>query len=77
MVDFWSHSGWHLLNSDEAGDLAVTPAFVRAYFLRPEVRPRDVPRPLVGHLRGLGDLPDAPVRMLREHASDCLDLVVW
>ncbi|NNE22964.1 MAG: hypothetical protein HKN11_10180 [Rhizobiales bacterium] len=41
MVDFWSHSGWHLLKADEAGDLVVTPAFVRAYFLRPEVMPED------------------------------------
>ena len=22
MVDFWSHSGWHLLKNDAAGDLA-------------------------------------------------------
>lgn len=41
MVDFWNHSGWHLLIANEAGDLSITPDFLRAYFMRSEVMPED------------------------------------
>jgi len=37
--DFWRNSGFHLLERDAAGRLAVTDAFLRAYYWRPEVRP--------------------------------------
>ena len=37
--DFWRHSGFHLLRRDASGRLAVTDDFLRAYCLRPEVRP--------------------------------------
>ncbi|MFQ5773924.1 MAG: DUF6352 family protein [Kiloniellaceae bacterium] len=39
MPDFWRDSGYHLLERTARGHLAVTDDFVRAYFLRPEVRP--------------------------------------
>ena len=40
MPDFWRDSGYHLLRPEaEGGHLAVTDDFLRAYFLRPEVRP--------------------------------------
>ncbi|MBE0619299.1 MAG: hypothetical protein IH605_01780 [Burkholderiales bacterium] len=37
--DFWRHSGFHLLRRDASGRLAVTDDFLRAYYLRPELRP--------------------------------------
>jgi hypothetical protein len=37
--DFWRNSGFHLLDRDDAGKLIITDDFLRAYFLRPEVRP--------------------------------------
>ena len=39
MPDFWRDSGYHLLRRTAQGHLAVTDDFLRAYFLRPEVRP--------------------------------------
>jgi hypothetical protein len=38
MPDFWRASGYHLLDLAD-GRLAVTDAFLRAYYLRPEVQP--------------------------------------
>ena len=37
--DFWKSAGYHLLERDEAGRLAVTDDFLRAYFMRPEMCP--------------------------------------
>ena len=37
--DFWRHSGFHLLARREDGRLCVTEDFLRAYLLRPEIRP--------------------------------------
>ncbi|HZT61960.1 MAG TPA: DUF6352 family protein [Burkholderiales bacterium] len=39
MQDFWRNSGFHLLERDAAGRLSVTDDFLRAYLLRPEIRP--------------------------------------
>jgi len=39
MPDFWRNSGFHLLERDAAGKLAVTDDFLRAYYLRPEIHP--------------------------------------
>lgn len=39
MPDFWRESGYQLLDRDADGRLAVTPDFLRAYLLRPEMRP--------------------------------------
>jgi hypothetical protein len=36
---FWSSAGMHLLHRDANGWLTVTPAFLRAYYLRPELLP--------------------------------------
>lgn len=37
--DFWRNSGFHLLTRNAAGRLVVTEDFIRAYILRPEMRP--------------------------------------
>lgn len=37
--DFWQHSGFHLLRRDAGGRLLVGDDFLRAYYLRPELRP--------------------------------------
>jgi len=37
--DFWRHSGFHLLRRDAGGRLVVSDDFLRAYYLRPELRP--------------------------------------
>ena len=39
MQEFWSSSGYRLLSRDDNGRLAVTDDFLRAYLLRPEIRP--------------------------------------
>lgn len=41
MRDFWRSCGFHLLRRDDVGKLEVTDDYLRAYFLRPEVRPLD------------------------------------
>ncbi len=62
MPDFWRESGYHLLARDAEGRLAVTPDFLRAYLMRPEMRPPedacDAERALHG---GLMDDPARPV----------------
>jgi len=37
--DFWRHSGFHLLGRDADGRLTLSDDFLRAYYLRPELRP--------------------------------------
>lgn len=39
MTDFWRDSGFHLLERTVEGHLAVSDDYLRAYFMRPEVRP--------------------------------------
>jgi len=39
MRDFWHDSGYHLLAATPEGRLAVSDDFLRAYLLRPEIRP--------------------------------------
>ena len=39
MQDFWRNSGFHLLQRDRDGRLAITDDFLRAYLARPEIRP--------------------------------------
>ena len=39
LPDFWRNSGFHLLERDAAGRLRVTDDYLRAYYLRPELRP--------------------------------------
>jgi hypothetical protein len=60
--DFWRNSGYHLLERDAAGRLRVTDDFLRAYFLRPEIRPVEESGPAERALHDalLGD-PRRPV----------------
>jgi hypothetical protein len=37
--DFWRNSGFHLLEHDREGRLSITDDFLRAYLMRPEIRP--------------------------------------
>jgi len=37
--DFWRNSGFHLLERDDEGRLSITDDFLRAYLMRPEIRP--------------------------------------
>jgi len=39
--DFWRNSGFHLLERDSEGRLSVTDDFLRAYLMRPEIRPAE------------------------------------
>lgn len=39
MRDFWRDSGYHLLTATAEGRLAVSDDFLRAYLMRPEIRP--------------------------------------
>jgi hypothetical protein len=39
MTEFWRSSGFHLVSRDGNGKLRVTDDFLRAYLLRPELRP--------------------------------------
>ena len=39
MQDFWRNSGFHLLDRDGEGRLSITDDFLRAYLMRPEIRP--------------------------------------
>ena len=74
--DFWRNSGFHLLERDAAGRLRVTDDFLRAYLLRPEIRPveesgpneiafhetlMDEPRRTIGDAE-LGAIEDADAR---------------
>ncbi|AWK86445.1 DUF6352 family protein [Azospirillum thermophilum] len=62
MPDFWRESGYHLLERDAQGHLAVTPDFLRAYLLRPEMRPPEEACPAERTLHaGLMEDPGRPV----------------
>src|SRR5882762_2821046 len=39
--DFWRNSGFHLLERDDEGRLSITDDFLRAYLMRPEIRPAE------------------------------------
>src|SRR5690349_21313845 len=39
MSDFWQSCGFHLLDRDEGGGLAVTDEFLKVYLARPELTP--------------------------------------
>ena len=58
--DFWRNSGFHLLERDAAGRLRVTDDFLRAYLLRPEIRPAEESGP--GEIALHGQLMDGPRR---------------
>ncbi|WP_024508636.1 DUF6352 family protein [Bradyrhizobium sp. ARR65] len=58
MRDFWIASGHHLLDRDASGGLVVTDEFLKAYFVRPELRLPDDACPVERRLHR--DLLDNP-----------------
>ena len=64
MQDFWRNSGFHLLERGTQGRLSVTDDFLRAYLLRPEIRPVDESGPKEITLHGA--LLDNPRREVSE-----------
>ncbi len=60
--DFWRNSGFHLLERGGAGRLRVTDDFLRAYLLRPELRPVEESGPAeITLYESLLDAPRQPV----------------
>jgi hypothetical protein len=80
--DFWRSSGFHLLERNGAGRLRVTDDFLRAYLLRPELRPVEESGPgeIALHDRLL-DEPRRPVATAELEAVEDEDaranLQVW
>lgn len=66
MPDFWRHSGFHLLDRSSDGRLKITDDFLRAYLLRPEIRPVDESGP--DEIALHGSLMDDPHRAVDETA---------
>ncbi len=64
MPDFWKSAGYHLLERNAQGWLNVTPRFLRAYFLRPEVHPID--NSCDAEIRLHEELMDDPTRSVGE-----------
>lgn len=59
-MDFWQHSGYHLLERASDGHLLVTDDYLRLYFARPELAP--VAESCANELRLHAALLDAPRR---------------
>lgn len=72
MPDFWRNCGFHLLDRDADGRLAVTDDFLRAYLLRPEIRPVDGsgPNEIALHEALFRDPRCAPADALVERIED-------
>jgi hypothetical protein len=68
-LDFWRSSGWHLLDRRGDGRHLATDGFLRAYLLRPELRPVDescaAERALHAALLEAPRQPITPVGLLR------------
>jgi len=74
MPDFWRNSGFHLLERDGVGRLAVTDDFLRAYLLRPEIRPVDESGPAERRLHeSLMEDPRRPVSVRELDAVEDAD----
>ncbi len=71
MPDFWRNSGFHLLRRDQAGRLAVTDEFLRAYLIRPEIRPVEESGPAECRLHD--SLMDDPRRPVSERELDSVE----
>jgi Family of unknown function (DUF6352) len=67
-AEFWKSAGQHLLGRSPEGWLTVTPAFIRAYWVRPEVEPIDTscPNEIAAHEALLAD----PLRPVSDAALD-------
>jgi len=80
--DFWRNSGFHLLERGGAGRLRVTDDFLRAYLLRPELRPVEESGPgEIALYEALLDAPRQPVAAGEldavEDADARANLKVW
>jgi hypothetical protein len=76
-TDFWRSSGWHLLEQREDGRHRVSDDFLRAYLLRPELRPVGescaAERALHAALLEAPRQPITPVTLLRLKDRDARD----
>ncbi len=70
MPDFWRSSGYHLLQRESNGRLEVTPAFLRAYVMRPELAP--VPESCAAELALHEALSADPMMPVDEKQLHCL-----
>lgn len=74
MSGFWRSSGWHLLDRRDDGRHLVTPDFLRAYLVRPELRPVEgscaAERVLHEALLDAPDRPLTPVALLQLRDPD-------
>ena len=80
--DFWRNSGFHLLERNGAGRLRVTDDFLRAYLLRPELRPAEESGPgEIALCERLLDEPRRPVAPSELEAVEDADaranLTIW
>jgi hypothetical protein len=71
MPDFWRNSGFHLLERDGAGRLTLTEDFLRAYLLRPEIRPIEESGPAERRLHE--SLLDSPGRTVGEGELEAIE----
>ena len=71
MPDFWRNSGFHLLERDRANCLVVTDDFLRAYLLRPEVRPVEESGPAECRLHE--SLMEEPRRTVSEREIEAVE----
>jgi hypothetical protein len=71
MPDFWRNSGFHLLERDGAGRLTLTEDFLRAYLLRPEIRPIEESGPAERRLHE--SLLDSPGRTVDERELEAIE----
>jgi hypothetical protein len=69
--DFWRSSGFHLLERNGAGRLRVTDDFLRAYLLRPELRPVEESGP--GEVALYEQLLDEPRRPVAAGELDAVE----
>ncbi|MGE5791662.1 MAG: DUF6352 family protein [Bacteroidota bacterium] len=69
--DFWRNSGFHLLERNGAGRLRVTDDFLRAYLLRPELRPVEESGP--GEVALYERLLDQPRRAVAAGELDAVE----
>jgi hypothetical protein len=69
--DFWRSSGFHLLERNGAGRLRVTDDFLRAYLLRPELRPVEESGP--GEIALYEQLLDEPRRPVAAGELDTVE----
>jgi len=72
MPDFWRNCGFHLLEHDAGGRLVVTDDFLRAYLLRPEIRPVEEsgPNEIAVHEALLQNPRDVPEETALERIED-------